>query len=226
MTDRPPPSTMAIIIGTSIIAGLTGYMIGIASSLGFFPIPFVPKQARAYGISNYNDEEESDGTDIDEGTMDHAPNWANGEEADKRDGLRNTGKAAAALKAKPDEDRKDWENTNEQCKMVLVVRTDLGMTKGKIAAQCGHATLGCYKKSEPNMLKRWETYGQAKIALQIKGEEGLLTLQATARSLGLVSKVIQDAGRTQIAPNSRTVLGIGPAPYSVIDAVTGHLKLL
>ena len=34
----------------------------------------------------------------------------------------------------------------EECKMVLVVRTDLGMQKGKIAAQCGHATLGALDK--------------------------------------------------------------------------------
>ena len=33
----------------------------------------------------------------------------------------------------------------EPMKMVLVVRTDLDMGKGKIAAQCGHATLAAYK---------------------------------------------------------------------------------
>jgi len=51
-------------------------------------------------------------------------------------------------------------------------------------------------------------------------------LQATAISLGLVAEVIADAGRTQIASGSHTVLGIGPAPKSVIDRVTGTLKLL
>lgn len=33
----------------------------------------------------------------------------------------------------------------EECKLVLVVNQELGMGKGKIAAQCGHATLACYK---------------------------------------------------------------------------------
>jgi PTH2 family peptidyl-tRNA hydrolase len=51
-------------------------------------------------------------------------------------------------------------------------------------------------------------------------------LQATAVSLGLVAEVIADAGRTQIASGSHTVLGIGPAPKSLIDQVTGKLKLL
>ena len=65
-----------------------------------------------------------------------------------------------------------------------------------------------------------------KIALQVKGEDSLLTLQAQAISLGLVAEVIADAGHTQIAPGSLTVLGIGPAPKSVLDGLTGHLKLL
>lgn len=51
-------------------------------------------------------------------------------------------------------------------------------------------------------------------------------LQATALSLGLVAEVITDAGRTQIASGSQTVLGIGPGPKSIIDEVTGNLKLL
>ncbi|KAA8619222.1 peptidyl-tRNA hydrolase 2 mitochondrial precursor [Pyrenophora tritici-repentis] len=115
--------------------------------------------------------------------------------------------------------------------MVLVVRTDLGMTKGKIGAQCGHATLACYKhflRHSPNseILKRWEKLGQAKVALQVKSEDDMQLLQAQALSLGLVAHIIHDAGRTQIASGSATVLGIGPAPKSVIDQVTGHLKLL
>lgn len=45
-------------------------------------------------------------------------------------------------------------------------------------------------------------------------------------SLGVVAEQIADAGRTQIASGSHTVLGIGPAPKSVIDQITGKLKLL
>lgn len=59
-------------------------------------------------------------------------------------------------------------------KLVLVVRTDLGMTKGKIAAQCGHATLACYKstmRTNPGLIRRWEHTGQAKVALRCDSEE-------------------------------------------------------
>jgi len=50
----------------------------------------------------------------------------------------------------------------QPCKLVLVVRTDLKMTTGKIAAQCGHATLACYKalvKKNPKLLRHWELTG-------------------------------------------------------------------
>ena len=102
---------------------------------------------------------------------------------------------------------------------------------GKIAAQCGHATLACYKalsRADPNhpVLKQWERLGQAKVALKVDSEDDMLMLQAQAISLGLCAQVIHDAGRTQIASGSATVLGIGPAPKSKIDEVTGHLKLL
>ena len=38
--------------------------------------------------------------------------------------------------------------------------------------------------------------------------------------------MITDAGRTQIEPGSQTCVGIGPAPESEIDKVTGGLKML
>ncbi|KAH8120554.1 peptidyl-tRNA hydrolase PTH2-domain-containing protein [Phellopilus nigrolimitatus] len=115
----------------------------------------------------------------------------------------------------------------EECKLVLVVRTDLGMSSGKIAAQ--HATLACYKalsKTNPSLLRHWERTGQSKVALRVNNEEELDTLEAVARSLNLCARSIQDAGRTQIAVGSRTVLGIGPGPARLVNQVTGKLRLL
>ena len=134
MADRTPPTPVAMLIGTAIIAGISGYMIGIASSLGFLPIPFATKTAPTRGISNYDDEEESEEEDIDESILDHAPNWSNGLDADKRDGLR-----APSLNAARKQQALVEEDSNEECKLVLIVRTDLGMSKGKfLYLSCPH----------------------------------------------------------------------------------------
>lgn len=47
-------------------------------------------------------------------------------------------------------------------------------------------------------------------------------LEAKARSLGLCARSIRDAGRTQIAAGSKTVLGVGPGPVKLVDSVTGE----
>ena len=114
--------------------------------------------------------------------------------------------------------------------MVLIVRTDLNMGKGKAAAQCAHAAVDLYKKAlirTPKLVKQWETFGQAKVALKAPegGEEGLKILQKEAEKIGLATVIIRDAGKTQIESGSATVLGIGPAPADILDKVSGHLKL-
>ncbi|XP_075983694.1 peptidyl-tRNA hydrolase 2, mitochondrial-like isoform X1 [Anticarsia gemmatalis] len=119
--------------------------------------------------------------------------------------------------------------SNQEHKLVLVVRTDLNMGKGKIAAQCSHAAVGAFEKAQlkdPKSLRKWQQTGQAKVALKTDSLEEIKQISENAKKLGLITSLIRDAGRTQIAPNSITVLGIGPAPKDVIDKVTGHLKLL
>ncbi|KAF9312671.1 hypothetical protein BG003_006039 [Podila horticola] len=123
-----------------------------------------------------------------------------------------------------DEDSEDEENEGLS---EFDLREEFKMAR-KAAAQCCHATLANYKelaKKAPNTLKQWEYCGQAKVTLKIDSEEDMLLLQAQAMSLGLAAHSIRDAGRTQIAAGSRTVLAVGPGPVSVINSVTGHLKL-
>lgn len=132
------PSATAMIIGTALVAGVSGYMIGIASSLGLIPNPFVAKPPRERGIANYDDEEESTDEEIDDSIkIDHAPNWANGIEADKRDGLRvvpSTANKKPEVKKPLQEAQSPFDDSTEECKMVLVVRTDLGMRQGNPAS--------------------------------------------------------------------------------------------
>lgn len=114
-------------------------------------------------------------------------------------------------------------------KMILVVRNDLKMGKGKIAAQCGHAAVGAYQNAvrrAPQLVRAWETSGCAKIAVKVETEAELMGIMKRARDCNLNTCLIRDAGRTQIEPNSKTVLGIGPASCRDIDQITGHLKLL
>ncbi|SCU97830.1 LADA_0H08592g1_1 [Lachancea dasiensis] len=121
-----------------------------------------------------------------------------------------------------------------EVRMALVIRQDLGMQKGKIAAQCSHAALACYRliAADPTresynlpLTQRWLRYGQAKITLKCPDKEIMDELFAKALSLGVNSYVVHDAGRTQIAAGSATVLGLGPAPKAVLDQITGELKL-
>ncbi|WVN90910.1 peptidyl-tRNA hydrolase [Cryptococcus depauperatus CBS 7841] len=120
-------------------------------------------------------------------------------------------------------------DVQEGIKLVLVVNDELKMTKGKIAAQAGHATLACamtLKDANPKLFKAWQMQGQPKIALQGASTEELETLAAQARSINLCARIIRDAGRTQVASGSKTIVGIGPGPAKLVNTITGKLKLL
>jgi PTH2 family peptidyl-tRNA hydrolase len=137
-------------------------------------------------------------------------------------------KSSKTTKPKEFEKSKTKTNIKEDCKMVLLVRTDLQMGKGKVAAQCAHAALSCYEvaktKSQEtrDWLDHWESEGVAKITLKCPDEDEMIRLQKEARKVGLVAKSIHDAGRTQIAAGSRTVLGIGPGNLILISPHFPH----
>ncbi|MES1915588.1 MAG: hypothetical protein MHM6MM_007512 [Cercozoa sp. M6MM] len=114
-------------------------------------------------------------------------------------------------------------------KFYLCVRTDLKMQKGKIAAQCSHATWGLGRallKKDPALLDAWHVYGQPKITLKLTSKEQMLELAERAKQEDLPCYIVVDAGRTQVEPGSFTVLAIGPLPEDVGRDVVGHLKLL
>jgi PTH2 family peptidyl-tRNA hydrolase len=113
-------------------------------------------------------------------------------------------------------------------KQVIVVRTDLEMGKGKIAAQVGHAcVLGAenVRKSHPDWFEKWWN-GQEKVVVKVQNLKELEEIKKHCIDLGVPWSEVTDAGHTQIAPGTTTCISIGPAPEEIIDKITGDLKLL
>jgi peptidyl-tRNA hydrolase, PTH2 family len=109
-------------------------------------------------------------------------------------------------------------------KQVIAVRTDLKMGKGKLAAQVAHAAVSAADKSRYK--GEWTSQGQQKAVVKVGGEKELLSVLSKARDARLPTALIEDAGRTQLEPGTKTCVGIGPAPEDEIDKITGTLKLL
>jgi PTH2 family peptidyl-tRNA hydrolase len=125
--------------------------------------------------------------------------------------------------------RTSCDSSDFEYKQVIVVRTDIKMSKGKMAAQAGHAAVSAAeyaRVNRPEWWHPWITEGQCKIALKAGSEQELLELERKARNEKLPVALIVDRGLTEIPPNTTTCLGIGPGPASKVDAVTGHLRLL
>ena len=114
-----------------------------------------------------------------------------------------------------------------ETKLTLVVRADLAMGRGKIAAQAAHAAVSAALANlgTPDFLA-WLRDGQPKVVLRASNEEHLQAIAEQAAASGLPVQVIRDAGRTQVAEGTPTCCAIGPAAASRIDAVTSDLSLL
>ena len=114
-------------------------------------------------------------------------------------------------------------------KQVLVFRQDLPLSKGKIAAQAGHAAVSAAQDAYIHQKKWWDAWlyeGQRKIAVKVKDEKELRELETAADEVGLPHALIVDAGLTEIPAGTVTCLGIGPAPVERVDRLTIKLKLL
>ncbi len=137
----------------------------------------------------------------------------------------------------------------EQTKQVILVRTDIEMPVGKIAAQVAHASLGAvlnegkfytdhgkphtklfmlsmYEKGPMNnWLPRDKKF--AKVVLRVDSEKELKDLLETAKKFGMPVSEIIDDGRTVFNGVPTLTCGaIGPGFVSQIDEITGGLKLL
>ncbi|MCS4540730.1 MAG: peptidyl-tRNA hydrolase Pth2 [Euryarchaeota archaeon] len=114
-------------------------------------------------------------------------------------------------------------------KQAIIVREDLKISVGKLAAQVGHAAVSAAEKTrreKPVWFKAWMKEGQRKVVLKAKDENELKEIMAKALKLGLPYELIVDRGLTELPPNAVTSLGIGPTPEELVNKVTGYLPLL
>lgn len=123
--------------------------------------------------------------------------------------------------------RKDGASSS--VKMVIVLRGELRLTAGKAAVQVAHAAVLLAEEAARRKLRwldAWRAEGARKIALVVPTLEELESLRRRAVARGLPTIVVEDAGLTEVAPGTKTCLGIGPAPSEEIDPITGGLPLL
>ena len=110
-------------------------------------------------------------------------------------------------------------------KQVIVVRKDLKLSKGKLAAQVAHASFSSSQLASRTAVKTWEKDGQKKVILAA-GMKQLTEIKKKCRKLKIPCSLVSDAGLTEIPSGTITCLGIGPADDSKIDKLTGSLPLL
>ncbi len=137
-----------------------------------------------------------------------------------------------------------------RAKMMIVMRRDLKMRKGKIAAQAGHACIeavlsalakegrlkdlemtpdGMSLKTDggcPTPLTEWFHHGCAKICVYVDSEEELMQIADKAAAKGVLSSVITDAGMTEFhGVPTKTCLALEPLSFEDADTLTGELPL-
>ena len=128
---------------------------------------------------------------------------------------------------------------NNEPKQVIVVRKDLNMRKGKIAAQASHASLGAVLNNsriyEGNLIvnienpavQQWLSDRFTKVCVSVDSEEELLDIYNRAIEAKVNVKLIKDAGLTEFnGIATLTCLALGPDYPENIDPISGHLKLL
>ena len=111
-------------------------------------------------------------------------------------------------------------------KQVILVRDDLKLPKGKLAAQCSHAAVDAVLKSDKERVKEWRKQGMPKIVLKVADLKELYFYNDQAKASDLITAVIEDAGKTVVEPGTVTCMAIGPDNEVKIDKLTGKLKMV
>lgn len=111
-------------------------------------------------------------------------------------------------------------------KQVILVRNDLKLPKGKMGAQCAHASVEAVLKSDKDKVDDWLDIGQKKVVLKVESEKELIMYFQKAKDKGLTASLIIDAGKTVVEPGTKTAVAIGPDNEEDIDKLTGNLKMM
>jgi len=111
-------------------------------------------------------------------------------------------------------------------KQVILVRQDLQLPKGKMAAQAAHASVEAVLRSAKDNVKEWRNHGMKKVVLKVVDLKELHKYAQQAKDHGLITAVITDAGLTTVAPGTITCVAIGPDNEEDIDIITKNLKIM
>ena len=109
-------------------------------------------------------------------------------------------------------------------KQAILIRNDLKMPKGKLAAQVAHASLEAAIDS--SVLHDWRADGSKKVVLKVADMRELKKYIQLVRAKGIQHAIITDAARTFFKRPTVTCLGIGPAEEGEVDQITKELKLV
>ena len=134
-----------------------------------------------------------------------------------------------------------------KAKQMIVMRRDLHMRKGKIAAQAGHACVEAtlmalaredrledirlagswdHADGDRSPLTAWFDAGIAKVCVYVDSEEELLEIADKGREQGFIVALIRDAGLTEFhGETTFTCLAFEPLYPEQIDPITGGLPL-
>jgi len=119
----------------------------------------------------------------------------------------------------------------DETKQVIVMRKDLKMNRGKIAAQAAHASMLAYldNVNDPSV-HEWLMRSFTKVTCRVDSLEALhevLERRAVVeRMLGvnIPWSVITDEGRTTFKEPTRTCIAIGPVPNFILEHITGNKR--
>ena len=112
------------------------------------------------------------------------------------------------------------------------MRTDLGMSPGKIASQAGHAYLGAFLQASSSFQNEYHSefpqHPGTKVCLQAKNLYSLFRAKQEAEEADIPTYLVTDSGCANFFNGEPTItaLGLGPATKDQINKITRRFQLM